>query len=325
MNDDGYLKISDLWENGRIFPRKPDDAFKANYMYSQPVYAENRFDNSIEHLLSRSVETNWTPIIERLSERQRIDQVDWGNIVQFISSMLVRVPIAFDAVVELLRQSVVENISDDFPSPPEILIEQLRKKTGQENSEPIKLRDLINSDIVNVNIDPHRCIASMSQIAANIQLFQPGFSFGIPQVLHNCTDLPFLSSDNPVCFYGGQKKSKNIVPYRIQNKKLFSFVFPISSNMTLVNSTFIKKNGMHVDLSDKKVVAEINRTIAAFSYRYVFGENEKLLAIGRKFQNICPTPVYEKSLIGNGLIGGIAFKFGEPKRTPNSWTYDIQR
>lgn len=325
VNDDGYVKISDLWENGRIFPRKPDRAFTAKYMYSQPVYAEDRFDNSIEHLLSRDVETHWTPIIERLLERQRIDQADWGNIVQFICSMLIRVPITFDAIIELLRKSVVENIPDDIPSPPDIMVEAYQKNVGRKITEPVDLRELIGSGTIDVNIDPHRCIASMAHIARNIVIFQDSFSFGVPQILHNCTDMPFLTSDNPVCFYGGPRNTKNLVPYRIRNGKLFSFVFPISSKMALVNSTYIKKNGMHVDLNDKKVIAEINRTVAAFSYRYLFGKEEKFLVVGRKFQNICPRPVYEKSLIGDGIVGGIAFKFGKPRRTANSWEYDIER
>lgn len=325
VNDDGYVKISDLWEKRKIFAKKPDGAFTAKYMYSQPVYAEERFDNSIEHFLSRNVETHWTQIIERLSERQRIDQEDWGNIVQFIVSMLVRVPITFDAVVELLHKSVIENIPDDMPSPPKKLVEFHRKKTAQKISKPVDLKELLGSDTVVVNIDPHRCIASMAHIARNITIFQPNFSFGVPQILHNCTDMSFLSSDNPVCFYSGHRNTKNLVPYRILYRKPFSFVFPISSKMALVNSTFIKKNGMHVDLNDKKVIAEINRTIAAFSYRYVFGKEEKLLTVGRKFRNICPRPVYGKSLIGDGIVGSIAFKFGKIKHTANSWTYDIER
>ena len=82
---------------------------------------------------------------------------------------------------------------------------------------------------------------------------------------------------------------------------------------------------MHVDINDMKVIAEINRTIAAFSYRYMFGKEEKFLAIGREFQNICPRPVYEESLIGDGIVGSIAFKLGKPKRTANGWTYEIER
>lgn len=325
VNDDGYVKISDLWENGKVFLRKPDSAFTAKYMYSQPVHAEGRFDNSIEHFLSRDVETHWTPIVERLSERQRIDQEDWANIVQFICSMLVRVPITFDAVVELLRKSVVTSIPEDMPSPPNELVEIHRKKTAQDISKPVDLKELIGSNTVVVYIDPHRCITSMAHIVGNIAIFQPGFSFGVPQILHNSTDTPFLTSDNPVCFYGGNRNTKDLVPYRIRNKKPFSFVFPISSAIALVNSTFIKKNGMHVDLNDKKVITEINRTIAAFSYRYVFGKDEKIIAVDRKFHNICPRPVYEKSLLSDGIVGRMEFKFGKPKRTANSWKYDIER
>lgn len=325
MNDDGYLKISDLWEDGRIFPRKPERAFTAKHMYAQPVYAEERFDNAIEHFLSKTVETNWTPTFERLSERRRIDQSDWANIVQFISSMLVRVPITFNAVVELLQESVVRNIPDKIESPPEILVELHRKKTGEGNSTPIGLKELIGSETVVINIDPHCCVTSMAQISANIPLFQPGFSFGVPKILHNRTDLPFLASDNPVCFYGGRRDTENLVPYRIRNKELYSFVFPLSSHMALVNSTFVRKGGMHVDVNDKRLVADINRTVAKFSLRYVFGANDKLLAVGRKFKDICPRPDFERSLVGDGVVGSIAYKFGKPKPIFGNWTYDIKR
>lgn len=325
VNADGYLKVSDLWDGGRIFARKPESIFTKKYMYTQPVHAEGRYDNAIEHLLSRSVETNWTPIVERLSERRTINQTDWGDIVQFVASMLVRVPITFDSVVELLRESVARNIPKNLVSPPETLVEIHTSITGEENSKSIGLKELIDSNTVVVNIDPHRCVTSMAYIAANIPLFQPGFSFGIPQILHNQTDLPFLSSDNPVCFYGGKRNTKKIFPYRIQNKKSFSFVFPISSDMALVNSTFVKKNGMHVDMHDREVVADINRILARFSQRYVFGESDQLLSVGRKFQGVCPRPDFERSSIGNGVVRRIAYKFGEPMRVTNNWDHKIER
>ena len=165
----------------------------------------------------------------------------------------------------------------------------------------------------------------MAQLLANIPIFQPGFSFGTPKILHNQTDLPFLASDNPVCFYGGRRDTESLVPYRIRNMESFSFVFPLSSHMALVNSTFVRKGGMHVDVNDKRLVADINRTVAKFSLRYVFGANDKLLAVGRKFKDICPRPDFERSLVGDGVVGSIAYKFGKPRAIFSNWTYDIKR
>jgi hypothetical protein len=324
-NADGLLMISDLWREGAKFASRPEKAFRANYMYSQPVYAENRFDNSIEHFFSKGVETNWTPIVENLVERMPIDLIDWDYIVQFICSMFVRVPLTFDAIVELLQENIGRNIPNDIPTLPEEMVAFYKAQTGFKDADKVGLKDLIASEIVAINVDPHRAIASLGMIVANIPTFQPGIKFGVPKILHNKTNLSFLSSDNPVCFYGNQREAKNITPYQVQKGKPFSFVFPLSSSLALVNSSFLRNPNTHIDIDDRSVVADINRTIAKFSYRYVFGNTNGLLAVGQKYQNVCPRPDFNKSIIGNGFVEKIAYKFGRPKRIENSWTYDIAR
>ena len=120
--------------------------------------------------------------------------------MKFICSMLVRVPITFDAVVELLRESVVRNFPDDNGPIPDALVKLHQKNIGNKNYDKVELKDLVASNTLAINIDPHCCISSLGYISASIPIFQSGFSFGSPRILHNHTDLPFLSSDNPVCF-----------------------------------------------------------------------------------------------------------------------------
>ena len=294
-------------------------------MYAQPVYAEARFTNAIEYFFSRTVESNWTPIFEKLGRKETIDQSDWENIVQFVCSMLVRVPLTFDAVVELLQESVQRSIAAEADSPPDALVELYRKKMGEAGAKRVGLKELIDAEMLLVDIDPHRCVTSMAQILGNIAIFQPGVSFGVPKILHNCTALPFLSSDNPVCFYGGPRDVKDMIPYTVRSNSNFSFVFPLSSRMALVNSVFVSKREMHVEVCDRQLIADINKIVAKFSHRYVFGENDELLAVGRKLKHVCPRPDFEASRVGDGVVERIAYRFDKPKRVRNSWTYDIER
>ncbi len=318
--------VSDLWDNCRIFPRPPIDAFVAKYLYSQPVHAEERFDNAIEDYFSKTVETSWTPIFEKISQKGTIDQSDWFNIVQFTSSMITRVPLSLNATIELLRESVVRNTPDNLPPPPKVLEDAYRKVMGvSDDTNPINLQDMIEAKTVLLQIDPHCAITSMPKLIQSIEIFKPGFSFGVPQFLHNCTDKPFLSSDNPVCYFGGSRKAGHIKPYRIRNKKHFSFVFPLSSKLVMVNSSFLNKRGMHVDISDRGLISEVNRLTAMFSYRYIFGENSKMLTVGKKYNNLCPRPVYERSIVGDGEVFKIDYSFGKPKKLKNSWKYDFKR
>lgn len=317
--------MADLWEHGRVFSRRPNTAFTARYMYSQPVHAEGRFDNAIERFFAEDLENKWTDIYRQVASKMPITPELWGDLVQFIVSMIVRVPITFDAVIFLLRTLVTENIPDGVRKPPASLVSLHQEKMGHDGSEPPGLRELIASDVLAVEIDPHCCIASMAQIAASTPIFQPNFSFGVPKILHNQTDLQFLSSDNPVCFHGGSPDGARIVPYRVAANNPFTFVFPISSRIALVNSSFLRKRSMHLDVHDRDIVGKINRTVAKFSYRYVFGDNEPLLAVGQKYKDVCPRPIYNESLVSDGIVSRIGYKFGIPEPTVNSWQYDIER
>ncbi|WP_081713241.1 MULTISPECIES: DUF4238 domain-containing protein [unclassified Labrenzia] len=323
-NTENYLQIMDLWEGSRTFPNKPEKAFTAKYMYSQPVYAESRFDNSIEHLFSREVESQWTPFINRMLVKNILTKEDWGYLVRFICSMLVRVPITFDAIIELLKRHVIECVPDDI-APPDELINVHLKSTGGNDGEKVTFEDLINSGTIDLNIDPHRCVTSMSKIISNIELFQPGFPFGGPKIIHNKSKVNFLSSDNPVCFFTGSINNNKFLPYHIQRGKPLKFIFPISSSMAVVNNDFVKGKSIHVDVKDSELIAKMNRVICKFSYRYVFSDQVNRLACAKKYQNTCPRPIYEKSVVGNGEVYKIAYKFGLPEKINNFWKYDISR
>ncbi|WP_428697910.1 DUF4238 domain-containing protein [Stappia sp.] len=325
VNSDGYLMISDLWDEGRIFPSKPIASLKIRKMYSQPVHAEGRMDDSIERLFSSEVEAAWTPVFRKILNKDRISQYDWSAIIKFMCSMIVRVPMTFNAIIELLREHVIRSAPDSVEHIPNILIDTYHKIMGPRAKAEPSFRDLVECGAISINIDPHRCISSIVNIMREIQVFKLGFPFGSPKFVYNNTGIPFLSSDNPVCFFRGSKGKSGYYPYQVQKDRPFSFLFPISSRIALVNSSFFAAKGMHIGVDHESDVRQMNRIISRFAYRYVFSCDEDILKYSFNQRNICPRPVYSRSTIGDGFVFDIFYKFGAPKKIFNDWKYQFKR
>lgn len=257
-----------------------------------------------------------------------INQEDWAGFVRFISSMHIRVPSKRYAVIELLRESVFREMSQydlDMPDMPEEIFRQYRGLAGESAKDKPSIKDLIDVGMVRVSIDPHRYISSMSRLVSSIILFSKGFSFGVPRVLHNETDVPFVSSDNPVCFYSGQSLKHVESPYRVRDSRSFSFIFPISSKMILVNGCLAKGRNIHTSVDRVDFVRDVNRVVFKFANRFVFSGNRDALAGAAQLSDVCPRPVYSRSTVLPGRVDFIYYRFGHPKKIYDGWEYDIKR
>lgn len=327
-DDRGFLSLVDLWGDKKSFSSKPKNVLKERYLYSQPLYSENRFDDSVERFFSNEVESSWTPIISRMRRKIDINQEDWAGFVRFISSMHIRVPSKRYAVIELLRESVFREVSQydlDMPDVPEEIFRRYRELVGGSAKDNPSIKDLIDVGMVRISIDPHRYISSMSRLVSSIILFSKGFSFGVPRVVHNETDVPFVSSDNPVCFYSGQSLKHVESPYRVRYNRSFSFIFPISSKMILVNGCLAKGRNIHTSVDRVDFVRDVNRVVFKFANRFVFSGNRDALAGAAEFSDVCPRPVYSRSIVLPGRVDFIYYRFGRPKKIYDGWEYDIKR
>lgn len=323
-NNDGYIYVMDLWEDCKIYASRPEAALKERYLYSQPVHADSRYDNRMEKFFDREVETEWPAAYDDILKKAEITNDRYAYIVQFYLSMLARVPIHLNSVVELLQQSVMDVCKRmETPELPQSLIDAYQKKTGKFSTS-VGLHDLVDAGINKIEIDPHTAITSMPHISNSHEgLWKGKHSFGKLKFLHNKTSLPFISSDNPVCFHNDFKSYRSLKPYPSENKKSFEFIFPLSSDIALVNQGFHKNLDSHIDVHDTNVIAHINRITSLFAYRYVYSGNPDHLKVGRKFFDICPRPVFKKSLVGDGIVYKIHYELGRTTQIKNSWKYDF--
>lgn len=322
----GFLYIVDKWNLNNKFECKPHKAFTAKYLYSQPNHAEAEYNNAIEHFFSDTVETNWTPVFRSIENNQPITIAQWEKIVPFISSMLVRVPLSLDATIEVLQQSVL-NASNQasLPEIPKKLLSKYHRRKKRGNKETT-INDSVNAKIIDSNIDPHCAITSMPLLARNIPIFQPNYSFGVPKVIRNQSNIPFILSDNPVCFYQPRKNIYLIKPYVISPNKNFQFIFPISSNLAIVNQGYNNNTESIQNITSPKEIIRINNIIARFAYRYISSTDEKLtLTVAKDHYNSCPRPFTKKSHCINGDVYKIYYRIGKPKPMKNVWSYDFKR
>jgi hypothetical protein len=108
-------------------------------------------------------------------------------------------------------------------------------------------------DHLSVAIDPHESLRSISD-------FAKGFSIVLDQlglkVIHNKTDISFLTSDNPVVYFDPTMEEPRLLPYQVQPPHgSIELLFPIDAD-TIVRGRPGPPNLRHVPL-------RIARTLSA--------------------------------------------------------------
>jgi hypothetical protein len=319
-NTDGYIYIRDKW-TGSIFPSTPQKSLKQGYLYTQPVHAKNRLDNSIENFFSSAVESDWPKIVDDISNKKAITRQQWVNLIEFILSMRVRVPNTMKAVIWLLRELAIRVSDQEAPQPPLILVE-IFKKNNPNHQGPITYRTLVESGILNINVDPHRAILSFDKL---IRTNESVISLpNNPTFIHNKTNIDFISSDNPVASHISSRKIEEITPYSFDSKSEAETIFPITPRTVLLINKLNKQRSAHADTFSEKTVSQINKKIALYSDRYIFSSDADSLDKFSEYDNIAPVPVFKKSTVGDGIVYKIGYKFGEPLKIRNNWKYDFE-
>ena len=173
--------------------QKPDKTGFHKYYYSQPLPEGGMEHDALENFFSQ-IETGWPSIVERLQRRENVDVNMIDDISQFICLQYARVPgnrDLFEKICAEGAKAIMRHLDamEKLPAPPK----------GFENI----------LDHYEVSIDPYRSILAMPGIVSAIEknvLQKIGFG-----VIHNETDVPFLTSDNPVIWfesvYSGRKNA----------------------------------------------------------------------------------------------------------------------
>ena len=133
--------------------------------------------------------------------------------------------------------------------------------------------DILNS--VDFAIDLHHSIHSMPTfIRAMGEVFNR-IGLGI---LHNVTDVPFITSDNPVVYFDPRTSEEELLPYTLDRAGgPVVLCFPITPRLMLYGHSSMREgfvcDGLrHSDMAKKELVELMNRQTSRFAYRAVFAD-----------------------------------------------------
>lgn len=269
----GYLNIGRKDDPQRLFPVKPDNVAFKKYYYSQYDGGGNR-DDRMEELFGQ-VENRWPTLRSKLTSWNRLSPKDCEELWLFIGAQRVRVPAARDMVEAMLAHrskadalALIEN--GEIPPPPDALKGRL--------------------DELLISIDPRKSIEGMPHLLRGMEKI---FSRIGLKILHNHTEVPFLTSDNPVCVFDPRPPESKIKPYVLTVDSPIELIFPIDSKTLLRGHTdwrrdFAARGPRHHKLRDVEAAKSINRVIARFAYEVLMGCNNDHLELVRKYSDQSP-------------------------------------
>jgi len=271
--------LNGFTHNGRIVAYRKDDpkrplhvspseiAFQ-RYYYSQPLPGGGRDDNTLEDFFSK-IETSWPTLAKRLRAGSGTS-VDFEELCTFLTLMRVRVPATRDFVELALAEGVKAET-------------KFLDQRGKLPPKPQGYEDILDHMVV--SIDPHMSIHAIPSLAQGFGKVLDCLGL---QVLHNSTDISFVTSDNPVVYFNPMLPETRILPYQVVPPYgPIELLFPIDSE-TMLRGVTGGSGLSHSKLGDRQIVKRMNRFIARFGYRFVFSRDRSHTALIIKHANVSP-------------------------------------
>ena len=140
-------------------------------------------------------------------------------------------------------------------------------------------------------------------------------------VLHNMTDIPLLTSDNPVIWFDPSVPRAKMRPYMLQIGGPVTLLFPVAPNLMIYGNSsmreqFAYSGFRHRELSDRRSVKIMNRLICRFAYKAVFAQRAGQEALIHKHADVSPVlrtkalPVDQSGTVFHQYV------FGKRERKP---------
>jgi hypothetical protein len=279
-------------EPNKVLHVDPDGTGFERYYYSQPTPNGSVDHNQLEDLFSKT-EGPWPKVVERLSRGENVNDA-LELIFEFMVLQRVRVPASRDATEARLAAQVHQLMKDmvasgRLPPPPPILAGCL--------------------DEVVVSIDPHQSIHGMvDDVFAARHVFE---SIGLTAI-QNRTEMPFLTSDNPVIWFDPTVAADKLQPYAVSPGGPVQLLFPVSPTTILVGScdqkrAFSEHGLMYGDVSDEDWVFRVNVEVCRFAYKAVYANHPGLEKMVEAFAD--ESPVWQR----DGGTGRLVFGKRETK------------
>ena len=273
------------------------------YYYSQPLPEGERDNNSLENLFSK-FEGKWPPLVDRLRRGDDINNPEsLGVLLDFIALQRARVPAARDAVEKAKAEQVMSTL-------------RTMDANGMLPPKPQGHEDIL--DQTEVAIDPHQSLLTMKNLMGGIDRLFDEIGLG---ALHNKTDIPFLTSDNPVIWFDPSVPEVKMRPYVWRPGGRVVLLFPIAPDCMIyghssMQEQFASHGFRYGDLSDPKHVEIMNHRISRFAYEAVFAQKAGQESIICEHADV--SPVIQTSIlpVAEGEFLVFQYVFGTRERKP---------
>lgn len=298
----GRIRVYRKEDPGKSIHQSPDNVGFHKYYYSQPL-PDGGHDNRLEDLFSQ-FEGRWPLLVDRLRRGDDINDPDsLGLLFDFIALQRVRVPAARDAVEAARAEEVMSTLRGMDAHgilPP--------KPSGQD--------DIL--DHIEVAIDPHQSILAMKTLMGGIDRVFAEIGLG---ALHNKTDIPFLTSDNPVIWFDSSVPEAEMRPYEWRPGTPLVFIFPVAPDCIIyghssMREQFASQGFGYGDLPDRKSAQVMNRLICRFAYETVFAQEKGQEALIHEHAHVSPVLQTSRVPGTHGEFSSFSNVFGSRKHKP---------
>lgn len=221
------------------------------YYYSQPLPDGGRDNNTFEDFFG-TIESKWTPLAERLRSgsdaTNNFTSSDFEALFVFLVLMRVRVP----ATRDMVEISLSEQVKAEA---------RLLDRLGKLPPKPEGMEDILDHMVA--AIDPHQSLRAMGELAKGFGVVLDHVGF---EVVHNGTEISFLTSDNPVVCFDPTVQEARVLPYQVRPPRgAIELLFPIDADTLLRGRSGLRRppDLRHVTLTDRQEAKRINRFVAA--------------------------------------------------------------
>lgn len=140
-------------------------------------------------------------------------------------------------------------------------------------------------------------------------------------VLHNKTEIPFLTSDNPVIWFDPSVKDSDLKPYVLRPDGPIVLLFPVSPSLVIYGDSpmrdqFVSEGLGVADLSDTGLVEAINRQVCRFGYQAIFSQKAGQERLIQEHAVLSPTISFDRIVTEKGEIIPFQMVFGKRERKP---------
>ena len=297
----GQVRVYRKDDPCKVIQLSPDNTGFHKYYYSQPRPDGGKDHNALEDCFSQ-IEDKWPGIVDQLHRRENINN-SLVDIFQFMALQRARVPASRDAIEKIYAERVMATA-------------RRLDKAGKLPPKPVGFENLL--DHVEVSIDPHQSIHAMMTVIKGFgQVFDRiGFC-----ALHNKTEVPFLTSDNPVIWFDPSVKDSDLQPYVLRPDGPIVLLFPVSPSLVIYGDSPMRdqfaSEGLGVaDLSDTGLVEAINRQVCRFGYQTIYAQKAGQERLIQEHATLSPVIRFDRITKGKGEIVKFQMVFEKRERKP---------